>query len=595
MAVNPPTRGQRDWDDEMNNILQSLDSGVQAAASKADVAASDAAYARNRADEVHTAVLGGTDAAVSGFINDDTSATKASLSATYARPKDIAPKVTAPLAIPTYDGNPAAAHPSVVLAPDNTWNGYRYWMAFTPYPTEPRENPSIVASNDGINWEVPDGLSNPVVPLSYATAQGYSYGSDTHLVFNGSTLVMFFRLAATSPSAKEAIYRCHSTDGVTWSTPVQLFANATTATADVSPAVVIDADGTWRMWTVDARVSNVPILRMRTSADGLTWGAPSNCTHANGTDPWHIDVQAFGGKYHALIYDKTAPDYLNYLTSADGLTWDGTTAYSLPKSGLTYDAGGFYRSCMVARPGNPVTWDLWVNGRNVGSTDYRIGYVPAFDWNKAIEDYKRQSAEAAVTKRNRALVVDSFSRRSANGIGKPEVGTDWTWYPGAGGGNPSISNGRLLFPANSTNAALLSAGAANGRASVELYLPTAQAGLNADAGIAFRATDNANTLFVSIYHAADNSINRVSIWKRQAGAATKLAEVLSVGLIRGAYYDLAVTFKGDKITAFLDGASVLTHTLSAGDMTTFGSNTKVGLWGPASTPATFANFVCRYA
>lgn len=84
MAVTPPTRGQQDWDDEMNNALQSLDSGVQAAAAQAAVAASDAAYARNRADEVHTAVLGGADAATAGFINDNASATSTALTATFA-------------------------------------------------------------------------------------------------------------------------------------------------------------------------------------------------------------------------------------------------------------------------------------------------------------------------------------------------------------------------------------------------------------------------------------------------------------------------------------------------------------------------------
>lgn len=88
MAYGLPARGQQNWDDELNNSIEALRADVESSVSKADVAASDAAYARNRADEVHTAVVGGTDAAVSGFINDDTSATKASLSATVAEKVD---------------------------------------------------------------------------------------------------------------------------------------------------------------------------------------------------------------------------------------------------------------------------------------------------------------------------------------------------------------------------------------------------------------------------------------------------------------------------------------------------------------------------
>lgn len=79
-----PTRGLPDWDDELNGHINTLDASVQAATSKANVAASDAAYARNRADEVHTAVIGTADAATAGFVNDAASSTRAALSAKYA-------------------------------------------------------------------------------------------------------------------------------------------------------------------------------------------------------------------------------------------------------------------------------------------------------------------------------------------------------------------------------------------------------------------------------------------------------------------------------------------------------------------------------
>mgnify|MGYP003252864052 CR=1 FL=1 len=69
----------------------------------------------------------------------------------------------APQAIPTYDGANQPTHPSVVKF-EQPWNGYLYWMAMTPYPFNDGsyENPSIVASNDGENWIVPEGVSNPL-------------------------------------------------------------------------------------------------------------------------------------------------------------------------------------------------------------------------------------------------------------------------------------------------------------------------------------------------------------------------------------------------------------------------------------------------
>jgi hypothetical protein len=66
------------------------------------------------------------------------------------------------LIVPTFDGTQNIAHPSMEYI-DTSWNGYKYWLAFTPYPAENRENPSIAYSNDGITWDT-TGLSNPVVP-----------------------------------------------------------------------------------------------------------------------------------------------------------------------------------------------------------------------------------------------------------------------------------------------------------------------------------------------------------------------------------------------------------------------------------------------
>ena len=62
-----------------------------------------------------------------------------------------------PLTLSTYDGSGQVVHPSVLdfgqglVKPGSTsWNGYRYWMAITPFPNgnSDHENPCLYASND---------------------------------------------------------------------------------------------------------------------------------------------------------------------------------------------------------------------------------------------------------------------------------------------------------------------------------------------------------------------------------------------------------------------------------------------------------------
>ena len=70
----------------------------------------------------------------------------------------------APLTIPTYDGSGQAVEPSVLHFADG-WQGHPYWMAVSPYPFghAALENPSILVSEDGLTWSVPEGLTNPLV------------------------------------------------------------------------------------------------------------------------------------------------------------------------------------------------------------------------------------------------------------------------------------------------------------------------------------------------------------------------------------------------------------------------------------------------
>lgn len=109
-------------------------------------------------------------------------------------------------------------HASVV-AFETAWNGYKYWMVTTPYPsTNPvYENPTIIASNDLSTWEEPAGIVNPVAPKPItASVQG-----DPGLMYDPVTdrLVIVYGSFGTVNEVRIIT----SSDGVTWSSSTLVF------------------------------------------------------------------------------------------------------------------------------------------------------------------------------------------------------------------------------------------------------------------------------------------------------------------------------------------------------------------------------------
>lgn len=263
-----------------------------------------------------------------------------------------------PLDIPTYDGNPSITHPDVLYI-EGGWNGYSYWMAFTPFPDDPRENPSVVASNDGVHWEVPVGGTNPVTPYS-ELEPGFTYFSDTDMVrlANGD-LALYYR--ATNPSANQArIYRKTSSDGITWSAATMVIQVNQSALL-ASPAIVREANGTFSMWSINAATGNhLTRWERRTSPDGIAWSAPTTCTVPairGGGEPWHVDVirDDTTGGYHALLMSNGDLN-LYYRYSQDGLTWYGSETVIVPKVDGTV---GYYRSAFMKSPTRPGAFDVY--------------------------------------------------------------------------------------------------------------------------------------------------------------------------------------------------------------------------------------------
>ena len=285
-----------------------------------------------------------------------------------------------PLDIPTYDGDASVGHPSVVFVPEG-WNGYRYWMAFTPFPDGSRENPSIVVSQDGIRWQVPDGAINPVVSADEIRRAGYRCNSDPELVLTADgQMLLYYRPFSRR---NEAIFCKRSRDGVEWSSARMVLCSRAVRypAALLSPAVEVGTDGVLVMWTVNGLTLGRRVVERRTSPDGLRWSPPERCAIPRGVNPWHIDVAPAGGRYHMLVSDRTR---LFYWTSEDGRTWTGSRTRAVARSGTAHDARGHYRSTFVAAQAASQRWDVWItgtdgSGRNLFFDVWRIGLLRNLD------------------------------------------------------------------------------------------------------------------------------------------------------------------------------------------------------------------------
>lgn len=217
------------------------------------------------------------------------------------------------LTIPTYDGSGDIIHIDVVDTGAGLINGYRYWMAMTPYPNSDSdyENPSIVASNDKTSWVVPAGLTNPVI----AAPGGGAYNSDPDLILGQDGLLwMFYRV--TKAATNDKIYVTSSADGVTWSAPV-LILDVANNTA-ICPSIIWDGTQ-YKMWVNASGGTNFKYYTCATP-DGA-WSAATACFIDSGSGPLHFNVIKRDCEYH--MFGTNAG--VTFLRSLDGKDWYQST------------------------------------------------------------------------------------------------------------------------------------------------------------------------------------------------------------------------------------------------------------------------------
>ena len=268
-----------------------------------------------------------------------------------------------------YIGNDQNVHPKVLYFADG-FGGHKYWMAYTPYPLsyDKFENPCIAYSDDGYNWTNIEG--NPI-----DDANGSGYNSDTHLVYNGSTLECWYRLVddESADPRKETLKRRTSSDGLTWSDAETVLENSSGDYSKLlSPAIIYDS-GKYCMWVVNGSSSPVAIDYYE-STSLPTWTKIRTITLTytdRGTSlyPWHLDMIKESGQYILLVMGrnnttKGSKWTLFLATSSDNITY--TTPEVVIKGSAGWDEY-MYRSSIVKVPnGYRIYYSAGGNG-NIGS------------------------------------------------------------------------------------------------------------------------------------------------------------------------------------------------------------------------------------
>ena len=177
------------------------------------------------------------------------------------------------LRLATFDGSGEGVHPDVARVPGG-WAPARRFLAVTPYPGGEvnHELPSIYESGDPAEWNVPAGVTNPIVK------PWKGYLSDPDLLFEPQRrqLWMYFRHV----EERNSVFLTVSADGTHWSRPARVVSAPNHEL--VSPAIVRVSENNWHMWAVNAGPagcqSRSTTVEHRTSIDGLHWSAPRRST-----------------------------------------------------------------------------------------------------------------------------------------------------------------------------------------------------------------------------------------------------------------------------------------------------------------------------
>ena len=206
------------------------------------------------------------------------------------------------LAIPTYDGSGECVHPDILYL-NPPLRGNHFLLTFTPYPyfyNSRLENPSLLASIDGINFHEEKPGMNPLVPPT-----AYDHNDDPDILYDAERQVYVIHYLETMRPDSENIIRLESKDALSWTRQTAIHYDLhTDGRFIVSPAVCRLYQGGYVMYHVN--LSKRPYkIEWLSSSDGRSWNKKiinSISSDLNDTlTPWHLDILTGNDRYYLLV------------------------------------------------------------------------------------------------------------------------------------------------------------------------------------------------------------------------------------------------------------------------------------------------------
>lgn len=359
--------------------------------------------------------------------------------------KTIAPT---PLVILDDEGELKITHTDPIHIPEG-FGGYSYWMAYTPYPGAAEENVRVVASNDGVNWQVPAGMAELIDDLAGAQGLGHIGWSDTALEWDGTKLWLVYRGYGDgiTYTTNETIYLRQCSDGVNWTSRGAILTGASsTAASLLSPSIVKKADGTWAIYVVDNGAGGV---RIYTSTNGTTsWGYSATCVFPPGTSAWHVALRLYGGRYYMLVNSRRGWALYAY-HSDDGVKFVGRGIPFVPRTGTALDSGGHYRSGFYLSGGQRPMMHIYAVGMT-GSTETINNASKTLRCYLFEKRYDGLDAPLTAWDMDTILMVDNFvAGQDVSASGSAVGDLRWSLYNGVGSGSaaPGAANKGGVFDA----------------------------------------------------------------------------------------------------------------------------------------------------
>lgn len=347
----------------------------------------------------------------------------------FARPRGEKIAISVPSPYNALSGY--VVHPSVVFIPAG-FADYKYWMAYTPLPNNDNtyENPCVCASHDGISWVLPIGCPNPL-----NTVTPPAYNRDTHLYFNGVSLILLWN-TRSEPTGKTTLKVMTTTNGIDWSNPVGIWQGTMGSSDLVSPSMWYDpSSALWHIVGINSESAGFELREITSPSLLVGWSAsPTTLSFPPPAGrkwwhPWFTRLKS--GRIVGVVMDNagvSGGSGLVYVAqSIDGINYEAAV---IQQDGDVWRvAGNYYRPTMFITDVNGEQ-EATVFYSYIEKSEFKAQQLKLPDLIARSDSYSAlvsACVTATVTSSSELLLADDFKRAdSATATGVALTGQTWT-------------------------------------------------------------------------------------------------------------------------------------------------------------------------